>query len=116
MQRLVEQPVDDGEVFDGFSRLGRVHYHLAVYQRFSEAEDESVPANFEVEGRITALDGLDLPRLHQRASELTLHLADGRLLDFVIATEEGTIRSRFGIRSASVRPQAVTTDSAEHPV
>ena len=93
MQRLVEQPVDDGEVFDGVSRLGRVHYHLAVYQHFSEADNESVPANLEVEGRITALDDLDVSHLHQRASELTLHLADGRLLDFVTGTVEGTIRS-----------------------
>ena len=93
MQRLVEQPVDDGDVFDGFGRLGRVHYHLAVYQHFSEVEDESVPANLDVEGRIEALDDQDIAQLHQRASELTLHLADGRLLDFVIGTVEGTIRS-----------------------
>ena len=93
MQRLVEQPVDDGDVFDGFGRLGRVRYHLAVYQHFSEAEDESVPANLEVEGRITALDDLDVTQLHHRASEFTLHLADGRLLDFVMGTAEGTIRS-----------------------
>jgi hypothetical protein len=93
MQRLVEQPADDGDVFDGFARLGRVHYHLAVYQHFSEAEDDSVPANLEVEGRITALDDLDVTPLHRRAAELTLHLADGRLLDFAIANQEGTIRS-----------------------
>jgi hypothetical protein len=93
MQRLVEQPVDDGDVFDGFSRLGRVHYHLAVYQHFSEAENESVPANLDVEGRITALDDLNVIQLHERASELTLHMADGRLLDFVMGTEESAIRS-----------------------
>ena len=34
MQRLVEQPTDEGEVFDGGDRLGRVHYHLSVYQHF----------------------------------------------------------------------------------
>jgi hypothetical protein len=93
MQRLVEQPVDDGEVFDGLDLLGRVHYHLAVYQHFSEAENESVPAHLEVEGRISALDDLDVAQLHQRASELTLQLADGRRLDFVRGTVEGTIRS-----------------------
>jgi hypothetical protein len=93
MQRLVEQPVDEGDVFAGLVRLGRVHYHLAVYQHFSEAEGESVPANLEVEGRITALDGLDIPRLHARASELMLRLADGRLLDFTIVTDRGAIRS-----------------------
>ena len=93
MQRLVEQPADDGDVFDGFARLGRVHYHLAVYQHFSEVEGESVPADVEVEGRITALDDLDVIQLHGRAPELTLHLSDGRRLDFLIANEGGTIRS-----------------------
>jgi hypothetical protein len=93
MQRLVEQPVDDGEVFEGSSRRGRVRYHLSVYHHFSDAEGELVPANIEVEGRITALDPFDVARLHQRATELTLRLADGRCLDFQIANESGTIRS-----------------------
>jgi len=93
MQRLVEQPADEGDVFGGESRIGRVHYHLSVYQHFSEAEGEQVPAHFEVEGRITPIDTVDLPALHVRAAELTLHLADGRLLDFSVANEQGTIRS-----------------------
>jgi hypothetical protein len=93
MQRLVEQPTDDGEVFEGDTRVGRVRYHLSVYQHFSDAEDEAVPANFDVEGRITPLDGLDLIALQPRAAELTLHLADGRALDFSLTDEEGRIRS-----------------------
>src|SRR5437667_1798861 len=94
MQRLVEPPVDDGEVFEGSSRRGRVRYHLSVYQHFSEdAEGESMPAHVDVEGRITALDPFDVTHLHQRAVELTLRLADGRHLDFQIANEGGTIRS-----------------------
>lgn len=93
MQRLVEQPADEGDVFAGVARIGRVHYHLSVYQSFPEAEGELVPANLEVEGRITPLDSVDLTALHQQAAELTLHLADGRLLDFSIANEQGTIRS-----------------------
>ncbi len=36
MQRLVEQPVDEGDVIEGATHLGRVHYHLSVYQHFSE--------------------------------------------------------------------------------
>jgi hypothetical protein len=93
MQRLVEQPTDEGEVFGGVARIARVHYHLSVYQHFSEAEGELVPAHFEVEGRITPLGTMDMTTLHQQAAELTLHLADGRLLDFSIANEKGTIRS-----------------------
>ena len=35
----------------------------------------------------------DLSALHQQAAELTLNLADGRLLDFCVANDQGTIRS-----------------------
>ena len=93
MQRLIEQPADDGDVLKGRTRVGRVHYHLSVYQHFSEAEDESVPASLEVEGHITPLEALDLAEFHQRRAELTLRLADGRVLDFLVANGEGAIRS-----------------------
>jgi len=93
MQRLVEQPTDEGDVFEGDVRVGRVHYHLSVYQHFSDAEDETVPASLEVEGRVVPLDGLDVIERHRRGSELTLHLADGRALDFSMTDEEGRIRS-----------------------
>ena len=93
MQRLVEQPADEGDVFGGAARLGRVVYPLSVYQPFSDAEGELVPAHLEVEGRIAPIDTMDLAGLHQRAAELTLHLADGRLLDFTVANASGTIRS-----------------------
>jgi hypothetical protein len=93
MQRLVEQPSDNGEMFEGSACLGRVHYHLSVYQHFSDALDESVPANLEVEGRIAPLDNVDLIALHRRGSELTLRLADGRALDFSMTDEVGRIHS-----------------------
>jgi hypothetical protein len=93
MQRLVEQPADEGDMFGGAARLGRVHYHLSVYQQFSDTEGEVVPAHFDVEGRITPVDQIDLAALHQQAIELTLHLADGRHLDFSLANDEGTIHS-----------------------
>lgn len=93
MQRLIEQPADEGDVLQGRTRLGRVHYHLSVYQHFSEAENEPVPASLEVEGHITSLDDVDLAKLHRRRTELTLRLADGRVLDFLMANGEGAIRS-----------------------
>jgi len=93
MQRLVEQPADEGDMFGGAARLGRVYYHLSVYQHFSGAEGELVPLHFDVEGRITPVDEIDLAALHEQARELTLHLADGRRLDFSIANATGTIRS-----------------------
>ena len=93
MQRLVEQPTENGDLFEGPMCVGRVHYHLSVYQHFSDGGDESVPANLEVEGRIMPLDDLDLATLHRRRPELILRLADGRALDFWVTDGEGRIRS-----------------------
>jgi hypothetical protein len=92
MQRLVEQLADNGAVLEGTTTIGRVHYHLSVYQHFSEA-DEPVPADLVVEGRITPIDALDLTELHRRGSVLTLQLANGRVLEFSTGNDEGTIRS-----------------------
>jgi hypothetical protein len=93
MQRLVEQPSDEGIVYKGAARIGRVHYHLDVYQHFSEAEGDSVSALLEVEGRIDAAGEVDVASLPPHIAEYTLHLADGRLLDFTIASPSGRIRS-----------------------
>lgn len=92
MQRLVEQPTEDGDVFDGPVCIGRVHYHLCVYQHFAE-DDESVPAQLDVEGRLMPFGGLDLIDAHRRGPELTLRLADGRTLDFSVVDGDGRIRS-----------------------
>jgi hypothetical protein len=93
MQRLIEQLADDGEVREGLTRLGRVHYHLSVYQHFSGRDGEPVPASLSVEGQMTPLDPIDLAGLHQRRAELTLLLADERVLQFSVATRDGGIRS-----------------------
>ena len=92
MQRLIEQPIGDGDLFEENSRVGRVHYHLAVYQHFSDA-GEPVPANIEVEGRLTPHDDVDLAGLHRLGLELTLRLADGRALDCRIVHQDGTLHS-----------------------
>jgi hypothetical protein len=64
VQRLIEQPADAGDVLEGDVPLGRVLYHLSVYQQFSESDAESVPVYLEVEGRITPVHQLDLAELH----------------------------------------------------
>lgn len=93
MQRLIEQPTGDGDILERRARLGRVHYHLSVYQHFSQVEEEPVRVSLDVEGRITSSNALDLAALNQRRTELTLRLADGRLLEFLMADGVGTIRS-----------------------
>lgn len=97
MQRLIEQLTGEGEVLDGpvgaAAALGRVHYHLSVYQHFSDAEGETVPASFTVEGRITPVDAIDLQALRHRRPEFTLRLTDGRLLRCAITSDDGRLRS-----------------------
>jgi hypothetical protein len=92
MQRLVEQPSGDGEIFDGTVSLGNAHYHLSVYQHFSDAANEMVPANLEVEGRLRPR-ALDIAEWHRRGAELTLRLSDGRALDFSFIDNDGRLRS-----------------------
>ena len=93
MQRLIEQPAAEGDVLEGTIPRGRVHYHLDVYQHFADEGNDPVPPNLDVEGHVTALDLFDVARFHQSGAELTLRLADGRLLDFRIVNEDGLIRS-----------------------
>jgi putative phosphoribosyl transferase len=93
MQRLIEQPAAQGDVLEQGAYLGRVHYHLAVYQHFADEEGEPVPPNLEVEGHVTGLDDLDVAGLCAKGAELTLRLADGRALDFRVVHEDGTIHS-----------------------
>jgi hypothetical protein len=92
MQRLIEQPVGEGDLLEEGGRIGRVHYHLDVYQHFSD-DGEPVPANLEVEGRISTHGDLDLAALHRLGLEFTLRLADGRALDFRFIHDDGTVRS-----------------------
>ena len=92
MQRLIEQPVGNGDLFQEGGHIGQVHYHLDVYQHFSE-DGEPVPAHLEVEGRITGPEALDTSSLRRLGLEFTLHLADGRALDFRFVHEDGTIHS-----------------------
>jgi hypothetical protein len=104
LERLIEQPVGEGDVLEGHVPLGLVHYHLSVYRHFSDVEAEPVPTHLEVEGRITPRNHLDLHDLHQRRAELTLRLADGRLLDFLIADEKGSVRSTGrGLHAQEIR-------------
>jgi len=93
MQRLIEQPAAEGSVLEGTTPRGRVHYHLDVYQHFADEDGEPVPPNLEVEGRVTTLGHFDVAGFHLSGAELTLRLADGRLLDFRIVTEDGAIHS-----------------------
>jgi hypothetical protein len=93
MQRLIEQPVAEGEVIEGTTPRGRVHYHLSIYQHFADDGGDPVSPNLEVEGRVIATDRFDVAGFFASGAELTLCLADGRQLDFRIVGDDGTIHS-----------------------
>ena len=93
VQRLIEQPVGEGDILEAGALRGRVHYHLSVYRHYSDLEGEPVPAAIEVEGLIGARDDINLNALQEHQADLTLRLADGRQLDFSIVDAAGTIRS-----------------------
>ena len=93
MHRLIEQPAGEGPIFYEGAEIGRAHYHLAVYQHFSDQQGESVPAHLEVEGTVSGNDDLDLSAFARLGFELTLRLTDGRLLDFRITGDRGSIHS-----------------------
>jgi hypothetical protein len=94
MERLIEQLADEGNiVVEGGKPLGRVRYHLAIYQQFSGIGNERAPLSLKVEGHITPIQNIDLKEFQLHRSELTLRLADGRAVDFLITNADGTIRS-----------------------
>jgi len=111
VERLIEQPVGEGAVLAGETYVGLVHYHLSIYRHYSDVEAEAVPPHIEVEGRITPVGRWDFTELHQRQTELTLRLTDGRALDFWVTDEEGAIRSTGrGLHALPTPPLPSSTD------
>ena len=92
MQRLIEQPFGEGVLVEEDARVGRVHYHLDIDEHVS-GNSQPVPPHTEVEGRLTGLDDLDMSGLYGLGFEWTLHLADGRALDFDFVDDSGVIHS-----------------------
>ena len=67
MQRLIEQPSDEGDIFEGSRPLGRVHYRLSVYQQFSEADAEPVDdPRWRLKATCRRSGRLDVAELHVR--------------------------------------------------
>ena len=93
MRRLIEQPTNEGQLLHGRIPLGRVTYHLSIYQTFSDRSDAGVHTGLVVEGRLRSVDLIDLAMWHQRRAELTLVLADGRVLQCVLSSTDGALHS-----------------------
>ncbi len=91
---LIEEPSGVGEVYrkDG-DLVGQAGYHLQIFQEHKDAgtmgdTTRTVPGLRQIEGWVTGLDNFAL--MDERAM-LTLHLDDGRSLDFQVGDLNGLV-------------------------
>src|SRR5919106_839407 len=94
--RLIESPKGNGKVFRGEHFLTNSGYSLAVRREYLPAGDELVEGHLETDGVLTGrstwedLEGPD-------DDPFTLHLADGRRLNFLfINSAIGRIKGTGG--------------------
>ncbi len=95
--KVLEQPAGVGPVFDRATgaSVGRAHYSLVHVQEMHRTETfggiEDIEGLTDTRGVVQPADRgvhLDVGR------ELTLHLADGRRLDFFVADSAGTVAAQ----------------------
>lgn len=95
-RRIAEQSTGEGLVYrkDG-SFVANVKYALQVIQEFIDTTTKDGPGTLpglkDVVGRVT---GLDTFALLSEGAELTLHLEDGRRLDFLVKNLDGQIAAQ----------------------
>ncbi len=101
---LIEEPSGVGDVYrkDG-DLIGQAEYDLQIFQEHRDARNLSDPAGTvpglkRLEGRVTGLDNFAL--LNERA-RLTLHLDDGRCLDFQVGNPRGRVIANSGLYERS---------------
>ena len=91
-QELIDKLPGTGPVYDeSGERVGEARYMLWVYQEMKSAgtlqdPDAELPGLKDIRGRVEGLDTFDL-----LGKTLTLHLEDGRHLDFLIENSGGDI-------------------------
>ena len=97
---LIEEPSGVGEVHrkDG-DLVGQAGYDLQVFQEHKDAgsmgnSTPTVPGLNQIDGRVTGLDNFAL--MGERAM-LTLHLDDGRCLDFQVGDPNGLVIANGGL-------------------
>ena len=102
-RELSEQLSGAGPVYrKGGDFVDQARYELRVYQNYSDASGMGDPATLpglrDIEGRVTGLDNFALVPDRTR---LTLHLQDGRRLDFQIIDLDGGIVADGDLYEAS---------------
>ncbi len=91
-KKLIDELSGTGAVYDeSGKRVGEARYMLWVYQEMKFAgtlqdPDAELPGLKDIKGRVENLDTFDL-----LGKTLTLHLEDGRHLDFLIENSGGDI-------------------------
>jgi hypothetical protein len=86
-------PADEGDVLEGRSYLGRVLCTTCPSTNTSPRPTTNLWRLILRSKGESLVEYLDLAELHRRRAELTFRLADGRVLDFSMGNENGTIRS-----------------------
>ena len=81
--RLLDQLKGVGKIFVGDQFLFQAGYSLTIRQEYASADRETLPGHLEIDGSLTGRKTLeDLEP--QNDETLTLHLADGRRLNFLL--------------------------------
>jgi hypothetical protein len=89
MLRIVERVMGEGRIVRGGVELAACGYTLNVYQEWARSSGEVAPAGFVVDGHLLA--GPDVLEPLVGASDLVLHLDDGRRLALFLVSGDGAI-------------------------
>ncbi len=101
--KLIERPSGAGSVYrkDG-DLVGQAEYDLRVYREYRDASTMGDPATIpgldQIEGTISGLDNF---ALLNESARLTLHLDDGRRLDFQVGGIDGRVSPNSGLYKPS---------------
>lgn len=92
MQTPIEQLRGSGEVFRASTEVGYVEYDIRVYQKIQSTRAGAISGLTQIQGRVWSDDAFtDLYELFKTKEVLTLHLEDGRKLDFGLKDPKGTL-------------------------
>ena len=90
-----------GDVFDEGRRIGAVSYGLEIYHEYVPTSQGIVGSLQRIEGKAKPLEGLDIALLAEHGTPLTLHLDDGRHLDFFFQADGAIVQRQKGLYRSS---------------
>ncbi len=93
--RVIERLSGSGQVREGETPLCQAQYHLTVYQQMIDVGTGEIPSLKDIRGSISAAPE-DIGRMFG-VPKLSLHLQDGRWIDFFLKDTGGTITCTGGL-------------------